>query len=264
MGTLAGEVAIVTGAAQGIGKGIAKAMAAQDAAVMLLDIADAVQTAAEEIGRDLGKSDQEVRAFRVDITDTGQISQALETVLKDFGKVDILVNNVAVLYFAPFVEMSDEIRDRTFDVNFKGMWNCTKAVVPTMMKQKHGHIINISSAAAITSSKGLTAYSASKGAVSAFSRALALDLAEFGINVNTIIPCYVDTPGLRDAATNMGVSPDLFLEKIGESVPLGRVASTEEIGDLAVFLASRESKYITGQEIVIDGGNLIQTKKGDF
>lgn len=133
-----------------------------------------------------------------------------------------------------------------------------------MMAQRHGRIINVSSAAALTSSKGLTAYSASKGAVCAFSRALALDVAEFGINVNTIIPCYVETEGLKDVAQNMGVTPEAYLGKIGSTVPLGRLASVDDIGDLAAFLASQESKYITGQEIVIDGGNLIQTKKGDF
>jgi NAD(P)-dependent dehydrogenase (short-subunit alcohol dehydrogenase family) len=122
----------------------------------------------------------------------------------------------------------------------------------------------MSSAAAITSSKGLTAYSASKGAICAFSRALALDVAEFGMNVNTIIPCYVEKEGLRDVAVNMGVTPEAYLERIGSTVPLGRLASVDEIGDLAVFLASRESKYITGQEIIVDGGNLIQTKKGEF
>ena len=153
------------------------------------------------------------------------------------------------------------MRDRIFDVNVKGVWNCAKAALPAMIRQHYGRIINMSSVAAIGSSKGLTAYSASKGAVSALSRALALDVAEYGINVNTIIPCYVDTPGLRKAATEMGEDPDVFLGNLGRSVPLGRVGTTEEIGNLAVFLASKESVYITGQEIVIDGGNMVQTVK---
>ncbi len=264
MGRLSGEVAIVTGAAQGIGKGIAKVMAAEGAHVVLFDIAEYVQAAATEIRGESVSSDHEIRAFRVDITKTDQIGPAVERVLADFGKIDVLVNNAALLYFAPFIDTTDEMRDRTFDVNVKGMWNCTKAVIPVMIGQRQGRIINISSAAAVTSSKGLTAYSASKGAICAFSRALALDVAEFGINVNTIIPCYVETEGLREVAQNMGMTPEAYLEKIGSTVPLGRLASVDEIGDLALFLASKESKYITGQEIVIDGGNLIQTKKGDF
>jgi NAD(P)-dependent dehydrogenase (short-subunit alcohol dehydrogenase family) len=262
MGRLSGELAIITGAAQGIGKGIAKVMAAEGAHVVLFDIAERVQVAATEIRGESVASDHEIRAFRVDITKTDQIGPAVERIVADFGKIDVLVNNAALLYFAPFVDTTDEMRDKTFDVNVKGMWNCTKAVIPVMIGRRQGRIINISSAAAITSSKGLTAYSASKGAICAFSRALALDVAEFGINVNTIIPCYVETEGLREVARNMGVTPEAYLEKIGSTVPLGRLASVEEIGDLAVFLASKESKYITGQEIVIDGGNLIQTKKG--
>jgi len=261
---LAGEIAVVTGAAQGIGKGIAKAMVAEGAKVVIFDVADKVHKTAAEIKKGLGRADCDVRAVKIDITRNDQIAQALNSILEDFEKIDILVNNAAVLYFAPFLEITDEMRDRTFDVNIKGMWNCTKAVLPAMIEGRHGRVINLSSAAAITSSKGLTAYSASKGAICAFSRALALDVAEFGINVNTIIPCYVETDGLKDVAKSVGVTPETYLERIGRTVPLGRLAAVDEIGDLAVFLASQESKYITGQEIVIDGGNLIQTKKGDF
>jgi NAD(P)-dependent dehydrogenase (short-subunit alcohol dehydrogenase family) len=263
-GRLAGEVAIITGAAQGVGKGIAAVMAAEGARVVLFDISDTVEAAAADLRKGQAMSDREVMALHVDITKPAEVREAAETVLNVHGRIDILVNNAAVLYFAPFPEATDEIIDRTLDVNFKGMWNCAKAVVPAMIEAKHGRIINMSSAAAITSSKGLTAYSASKGAICAFTRALALDLAEFGINVNSIIPCYVETEGLKDVAVSMGTTPKAYLAAIGKTVPLGRLASTEEIGDLAVFLASRSSKYITGQEIVIDGGNLIQTKKGDF
>lgn len=264
MDRLIGKVAIVTGAAQGIGKGIAKVMAAQGAQVALFDIADAVQATADAISREVANPGRDVAAYQVNITDPGQVRQAVENVLKSFGKVDILVSNAAVVCFAPFMDTTDEMRDKTLDVNFKGMWNCAKAVLPCMIARKQGRIINMSSAAAITSSKGLTAYSASKGAICAFTRALALDVAEFGVNVNTIIPCYVATEGLDDIARSMGVTPETYLQQIGGTIPMGRLASVDEIGDLAVFLASNESKYITGQEIVIDGGNLIQTKKGDF
>jgi 3-oxoacyl-[acyl-carrier protein] reductase len=258
-GLLAGEVAIITGAAQGVGKGIATVMAAEGAKVVLFDIADSVEATAAGIGE--GK---EAIAVRIDITKPDMVAKAVGKVLNLYGHVDILVNNAAVVYFVPFLQATDKMLEKSLEVNFKGMWNCAKAVAPAMVKRKHGRIINMSSAAAVTSSKGLTAYSASKGAVCAFTRALALDLAEYGINVNSIIPCYVETEGLKDVAVSMGVTPEEYLGRIGKTVPLGRLASTEEIGDLAVFLASSASRYITGQEITIDGGNLIQTKKGDF
>lgn len=263
-GKLAGDVAIVTGAAQGVGKGIARVMAAEGATVVLFDVTETVRAAAEDIRKGQGGPDACASALLVDVTRRDMVSQAVETVLEEYGHIDVLVNNAAVLHFSPFLEATDEILDRSLDVNFRGMWNCAKAVAPVMVRQNRGRIINISSAAAVTASKGLTAYCASKGAVCAFTRALALDLAEFGINVNSIIPCYVETEGLKDVAASMGVTAEEYLGKIGRTVPLGRLASVEEIGDLVVFLASAASGYITGQEITIDGGNLIQTKKGEF
>lgn len=264
MERLRDQVAVVTGAAQGIGKGIARTMALEGARVVLLDLMDTVDTAAEDIRRDIGRAGCDVTSFQIDVTDARKVLQVFETIIRATGRIDILVNNVGIVYFVPFLDMSDEVRDKIFNVNVKGVWNCTKAALPVMIRRHYGRIINMSSVAAIGSSKGLTAYSASKGAVSAFSRALALDVAEYGINVNTIIPCYVDTPGLRKAATDMGQDPDAFLGNLGKSVPLGRVGSAEEIGDLAVFLVSKDSAYITGQEIVIDGGNMVQTVKAQW
>jgi NAD(P)-dependent dehydrogenase (short-subunit alcohol dehydrogenase family) len=259
---LKGRVAVVTGAAQGIGYGIAKAFAAEGAKVVLLDLMDTVGEATKALKMKSGSiTDNDVASFQLDVTDAHQVVEVFGQITLVHGKIDILVNNAAICFFVPFLDLSDEMRDRIFDVNVNGTWNCAKAALPSMLENKYGRIINLSSTAAIGSSKGLTAYSASKGAVSAFSRALALDVAEYGINVNTIIPCYVDTPGLRDAAAETGDDPDIFLDHLGKSVPLGRVATVDDIGDLAVFLASSESRYITGQEIVIDGGNVIQTVK---
>ncbi len=259
---LKGQVAVVTGAAKGIGCGIANAMAAAGAKVVLLDLIDTVFDTAQVIKkRHSWTTDNDIRSFQIDVSNPHQVSDVFGQIIDGHGKIDILVNNVGLCVFVPFMDLSDELRDKIFDVNVKGVWNCAKAALPSMMNHHYGRIINLSSTAAIGSSKGLTAYSASKGAVSAFSRALALDMAEYGINVNTIIPCYVDTPGLREAAAEMGDDPDAFLDRLGKSVPQGRVASVDDIGDLAVFLASSESKYITGQEIVIDGGNVIQTVK---
>lgn len=249
------RVSIVTGAARGIGEGIARAMAREGANVVLFGRRDTVK----ETAKDISDSGQKATGFKVDVTDASRVQQAVQQVLKQFGKVDILVNNAGIYPYMPFVEMPGEVRDSVIDVNIKGVWNCTKAVIPGMIKQKYGKIINISSVSGpMVSSKGATIYSASKGAVSGFTRALALEMAEHGINVNAICPGFIDTPGLRNWVSKIGMEPDEYIKKLAESMPLGRLGSIDEVGDLAVFLASEESKYITGTEIVIDGGNIIQ------
>ncbi len=252
MDRLKDKVAIITGAAQGIGEGIARAMAHEGAMVCLWDIKGIVKEKAMEISS-IG---QKAISFIVDVTDTNQINKAVHEILERFGRVDVLVNNAGVGFVVPFLETSDEVRDKTLDVNFNGVWNCIKAVLPVMINQRGGKIINISSTTGTrVAAAELTAYSASKGAVLGFTKALALELAEYNINVNAILPGYVDTSLMRNS-----IDPET-LEEIIESVPMKRLGRAEELGNLAVFLASEESKYITGQEIVIDGGNIIQEIK---
>lgn len=258
MKRLKDRVSIVTGAAAGIGEGIARAMAREGANVVLFGRHDTVKKTAKDIS-DLG---QKAVAFRVDVANASEVNGAVQQVLRQFGKVDILVNNAGIYPEMLFVEMPDDVRDSVINVNIKGVWNCTKAVIPGMIKQKYGKIINVSSVTGpMVAARGETIYSASKGAVSGFTRALALEVAEHGINVNAICPGYIDTPGMRNSAGGMGMGPDEYIRKLAEGVPLGRLGSIDEVGDLAVFLASEESKYITGTEIVIDGGNIIQEQK---
>jgi NAD(P)-dependent dehydrogenase (short-subunit alcohol dehydrogenase family) len=179
-----------------------------------------------------------------------------------FGKVDILANNAGIARFALFVEMSLEMRDKIFSVNFGGVWNCTKAVIPSMMEQKYGRIVNVSSVTGPrVATPGLTAYAATKGAISAFTRALALEMAEYGITVNAILPGFIDTPLTKPMADDFQMDEKEFSEWLGKSIPMRRLGTIEELGNLAVFLASDEAAYITGQEIVIDGGNIIQEVK---
>ena len=183
----------------------------------------------------------------------------MSEVIERFGAVDVLVNNAAIAPSAPLVEMSDEGRDEVFDINIKGTWNCSRAVLPTMIERGYGKIINISSVTGPwVSGSGMAAYSASKGAVSGFTRALALEVAEHGINVNAICPGTFDTPMMRTIARRRSADPEAYLRDLGREMPLGRLGTMSEMGDLAVFLAADESSYITGAEIVIDGGNIIQ------
>ena len=259
-GLLKDRVAVVTGAAMGNGQGIARAMAREGARVALLDASDQVEETAESIRR----GGPEAIAFQLDVVHSGQVKEAVKKTLELFGKVDILANNADIFPVVPFVEMTDEIRDRVFEVNIKGYWNCIQAIVSTMIKQNYGKIINVSSVTGpFTSDPGLAAYSASKGAVSGLTRALALELAPYGINVNAICPGFIDTPGMRRAEEEAwGQEAAGYIEKVAQTVPLGRLGAIEDVGNLAVFLASEMSSYITGTEIVIDGGNIIQEMKG--
>jgi len=259
--TLKDRIAIVTGASRGLGEGITKAFAAEGARVAMFsrDLPRLQKHVA-----DLKALGQEAVAFKVDVADVAQVNQAVKQVVSRFGRVDILVNNAAIAPSMPFVEMSDDVRDNVVEVNIKGVWNCTKAVLPLMIEQRYGKVINVSSVTGpMVSGRGMTAYAASKGAVSAFTRTLALEVAEYGINVNAICPGSFDTPMFRGVARRRGWdSEDEYVKHVGKEIPLGRLGTIEEMGDLAVFLASDKSKYITGVEVVIDGGNIIQEHKG--
>jgi NAD(P)-dependent dehydrogenase (short-subunit alcohol dehydrogenase family) len=257
-GRLKGRVAIVTGAAQGIGEGIAKAMAKEEAIVALWDISDKVHKTTKNIR----KSGSKATSYIVNVAEWSQVERTLRLILDEFGKVDILVNNAGIARFSLFVDMTDNIRDEAINVNFYGMWNCTKAVIPEMIKRKYGKIINISSVTGPrVATAGLTAYAASKGAISAFTRTLALEVAEYGITVNAILPGWIDTPLSEPMAEDLKMDQDEFDIWLGKSVPMKRMGKTSELGDLGVFLGSDESTYITGQEIIIDGGNTIQEVK---
>ena len=254
------RIAIVTGASRGLGEGIARAFAEEGATVALFS--RDMQRLKKHVS-DLKTLGQETVAFPVDVADVEQVNRAVDNVVSQYGRVDILVNNAGIAPSMPFVEMPDEVRDNVIDVNIKGVWNCTRAVIPLMLKQRYGKVINISSVTGpLVSGRGMTAYAASKGAVSAFTRTLALEVAEYGINVNAICPGSFDTPMFRSVARPRGWdSEDEYVKHVGKEVPLGRLGTIEEMGDLAVFLASDKSKYITGVEIVIDGGNIIQEHK---
>lgn len=251
MKRLENKIAIVTGAAQGNGKGIAKRLAEEGATVVLTDVLEKVHGAAKE----LKASGLKAVGMKMDVTKSSEVNQTVKRVLEEFGKIDILVNNAGIYPDEPPIcDMPEEFWDNMFNVNVKGTFHCLKAVLPDMMKRKSGKIINMSSVTGpIVSVLHSNAYSTTKAAISGLTRALALELADYGINVNAMCPGYVKTPGSQYLAEKES--------KIAASIPLRRFGSTNDVGDLAVFLASEESKYITGTEIVIDGGNTIQEVK---
>lgn len=245
------KIALVTGAAQGNGKGIAKRLAEEGATVVLTDVLEKVHGTAKE----LKASGLKVVGMKMDVTKSSEVNQTVKRVLEEFGKIDILVNNAGIYPDEPPIyDMPEEFWDNMYNINVKGVFNCLKAVLPVMVRRKSGKVINLSSVTGpMVSVPHSSAYSSTKAAISGLTRALALELADYGINVNAMCPGYVKTPGSQYLAEKE--------RRIAASIPLKRFGSTEDIGDLAVFLASDESKYITGTEIVIDGGNIIQEVK---
>ena len=249
------KVAIVTGASRGLGAGIARALALEGASVAMFS-RDMERLSGLET--ELAAENATAVPFPTDVSESSVVQQSVEAVRSRFGRIDILANNAGIAPSIPLLEMADAARNEVFDININGTWNCARAVLPVMIKQRGGRIINVSSITGpMVSGKNLTAYSASKGALSGFTRALALEVAEHGITVNAILPGTFDTPMMRDIAATRSSEPERYLRELGQGMPLGRLGTPEDIGDLAVFLASDRSRYITGTEIVIDGGNAI-------
>jgi len=256
MGRLDNRIAVVTGAAVGNGSGAAFKLAEHGAKVMLLDVREAVYDTAKAISNKYGST---AEAFLVDVREPAEIKKVIDAIIAKYEKIDILLNNAGVCNVVPFLEMSDEVRDRTFDINIKGVWNCSKAVVPHMVQANYGKIVNLSSVTGpMVADTGETAYAASKAAIWGFTKALAMEFAGNNITVNAICPGYIFTPMAQSIAKeSCPENPQSVLDGIAGATPMKRLGTIEELGDVVVFLASDESRYITGTQIVIDGGSTL-------
>jgi NAD(P)-dependent dehydrogenase (short-subunit alcohol dehydrogenase family) len=254
---LSGKVVIVTGGAKGIGEGCVQKFLDSNATVISFDLD---KSSLANQNSKYANLESRFSSYVVDVSNERQVEDAVAKVLALYGRIDGLINCAGIQTYGSVTDTTEEIWDRTFNVNVKSMFLTAKHVAPVMIDQKAGSIVNISSVQSLMSQKTVVAYAASKGAINALTRASAIDLAISGVRVNAILPGSVDTPMLRTSAEmHRGEkSIEEVLSDWGAGHPLGRIAKSSEIGDLAVFLVSNESAFITGQSIVIDGGLSIQ------
>jgi len=244
---LKGKTALITGAGNGIGKTTALRFAAEGAEVAVADIRE---QAAAETAREIERAGGKALPIRMDISQEADWQHAVNQVVARFGQIDVLFNNAAIFLIKPLIETTVEDWDRIMGVNVRGTFLGLKHVIPVMIKQGGGSIINNASTAGLVGAKGVALYGSSKGAIRNLSKHAALEYAEYGVRVNSIYPGFVDTAMLKH---RMDTEQNNSAEQ-GKKVPLGRIGEPREIADTVVFLASDESSYITGAEIVIDGG----------
>jgi len=243
--SLKDRVAIVTGGAQGIGYAVADILAQRGASVMVADVlADKAETAAKEIA---DKTGRKVSAAFVNVTDSASVKAMVDATIEKFGKVDILVNNAGITRDNLLMRISDDDWDAVLDINLKGAFHCAQAVVRSMMKQKHGRIINISSVSGVVGQAGQTNYSSSKAGLLGFTKALAKEVGSRNITVNAVAPGFIETR----LTVNLPQELKDFSIKL---TPVGRFGKPEDIAYAVAFLASDEASFITGATLQVDGG----------
>jgi len=244
MNSLAGQVALVTGAGRGIGRAIALKFASAGADVVCVSRTQENSEKAAAEARALGRR---AWALAVDVADAAAVAAAAETALKEAGKVDILVNNAGVTRDGLLMRMSEADWDAVINTNLKGAFNFTKALTRSFLKQRSGRIINVASVIGLIGNAGQANYAASKAGLIGFTKSVAKELASRGITANVLAPGFI--------ATDMtAVLKDEMKAEILKQIPLGTLGEPEDIANAALFLASAEARYITGQVLAVDGG----------
>lgn len=247
---LSGKIAIITGAASGIGRAAALLFAREGARVIIVDINEA--GAAESL-RLTQEGGAEAISFKADLANERDAARVVEQSISQFGRVDVLFNNAAVNSYTNTLATGEAEIDRVFGVNLKSIFFVSQAAIPHMTRAGKGSIINTSSVTGIVGAPGMAAYSASKGAIITLTRTMALELAEAGIRVNCLCPASIDTPLLRESFERTPDAAHARAQNIKRH-PLGRLGTPEDVAYFALFLASDESSFVTGGTHLIDGG----------
>ena len=247
MFSLQNKIAIVTGASQGIGKTTAELFSRSGAHVVCIarnekKIKDLVNT--------ISKNGHSASYISCDISDGNLFQNTIKSIISDYGKIDILINNAGITRDSLVLRMKDHQWDEVLNTNLKGAFYGTKSVLRSMMKNKYGRIINITSIVGLQGNSGQSNYSASKAGLIGFSQSVAKEVASRGITINCIAPGWIETEMTNDL-------PQDIKSEIIKNIPIGKTGTTEDIAYTALFLASKESKYITGQTITVDGGRVI-------
>jgi NAD(P)-dependent dehydrogenase (short-subunit alcohol dehydrogenase family) len=253
-GSFDGKVALVTGAAMGLGAAIATAFAAEGAAIAVLDVDEqALQATVAAIAAAGGRAVPVVG----DVSRADVAERAVRDAVAGFGGLDVLVNNAGVVRYGDLPRFAEEDWDYVLDINLKGMYQTSRFAIPELRKRGGGAIVNLASVQAYWSHQGAVAYSASKGGVVAFTRALALDHAHERIRVNAVAPGTVLTPMVLDAARRSNPeNPDAALAEFARTHPIGRLIQPEEVANVVLFLAGDKASVVTGITVPVDGGLL--------
>jgi 3-oxoacyl-[acyl-carrier protein] reductase len=250
MSRLADQVAFVTGAARGIGAATARRLAADGAAVAVIDLRE---PDTEETVAAIRQTGGTAVGMGCDVADAGQVEAAFNRAVAELGRLDILVNNAGVIRDNLLFKMTEEEWDTVLRVHLRGAFLCSREAQKHMVAQKSGKIVNLSSTSAL-GNRGQANYSAAKAGIQGFTRTLAIELGPFGVNVNAVAPGFVVTAMTDATARRVGVEPEQFREAAAAAVPLRRVGEPEDIANVIAFLVSDDASFVTGQTIYVDGG----------
>lgn len=239
-----GQTAIITGGGRGIGKSIAEAFAAQGVNIAVVDVNLDI---AKETASELQAKGVKSAAYKADVSNSAEVASLFESVVKEFGRVDVLINNAGITKDGLILRMKEEDWDAVININLKGTFLCTKEAVKVMAKQKYGRIVNVASIVAFIGNAGQANYSASKAGIVGLTKTTAKEYASRGITANAVAPGFIVT-AMTDAL------PDTVKQEMFRNIPMGKFGTVDDVANAILFLASPSSGYITGQVIHVNGG----------